>query len=95
MARLTLDAAGRTIADIDLGETVESGTGLGYFDAGELSATGGNLYLNIDGEEYGSLFFFREPDGTVSITLGSFDPERQDWVESATLHGPIDFGSEG
>lgn len=91
--KLTLDAAGLPLADIDLGEAsarTPHGSG-GYFDDdGDLSATGGNLYISIDGKEYGSLFFFREADGTVSVTLGAFDPDEQGWEEKNPLRGPWD-----
>lgn len=82
--RLTLDGAGANLASIDLGEPGERG----YFEEGELANTGGNLYLNLDGEEYGSLFFFQR-DGVVTITLGAFDPHRHEWVEKGVLDRPF------
>lgn len=84
--KLTLDAAGATIATVDLGEPER-----GYFDGADLGHTGGNLYLNIDGKEYGSLFFFADDDGTVVITLGAFVPRTQDWQDKNPLKGPIPF----
>lgn len=83
--KLTLDAAGPTLAEIDLGEPTGN-----YYDEGALAATCGNLYLNLDGVEYGSLFFYRRADGAVTITLGQFDHERQEWVDRVTLDRPVD-----
>jgi hypothetical protein len=88
--KLTLDAAGPPLANIELGEP-----DTGYFDGADLGATGGNIYINIDGKEYGSLFFYREADGTVSVTLGAFDPDTQGWENKNPLRGPIPFPEEG
>lgn len=82
--RLTLDGGAATLADIDLGEASDAG----YFEGGDLGSTAGNLYIRLDGVEYGSLFFFRETDGRVTVTLGAFDAASQDWVERKTLDGP-------
>lgn len=83
--KLTLDGAGRNLAEIDLGEPDTNG----YLDGGDLSATGGNLYLNVDGKEYGSVFFFVR-NGNLTITLGQFDDDAQEWVERVTLDHPVD-----
>lgn len=94
MPLITLDAAGPTIATIDLGEANRDGvisTDHGsYFESGDLGFTSGNLYINIDGQEYGSLFFFQKPDGTITITLGHIDVEHGDWIDTSVLNGPIE-----
>lgn len=82
--KLTLDAC-KTLAEIDLGESDR-----GYFDDKDLGVTGGNLYLYLDGVEYGSLFFFRREDGTVTITLGQLDLQTQEWEERNPLVRPVD-----
>jgi len=79
--KLTLDT-GRDI-DIDLGETSTT-TAIGFFDNGDLSAYGGNLYLHIDGHEYGSLFFYTV-DGKPRIELGQFTPATQQWEPANPL----------
>lgn len=84
--RLMLDAAAATLGNIDLGEPSDHGE----FDEGDLAPTSGNLYLYLDGKEYGSLFFFRRKDGTVTITLGQFDADKQEWVEKAELDHPVE-----
>lgn len=67
-----------TIAVIDLGDGA-----CGYF-TGE--SIGGNLYLHLDGEEYGSLFINPNDDtGQPEIALGQFDGETQDWEYRARL----------
>lgn len=81
---LTLDAGGPIIATIDLGEAIPN-----YFEEGDLGSTAGNLYLGLDGKEYGSLFFYRENDGTVTITLGAFDFAKQEWDEKNPLTAPV------
>lgn len=55
----------------------------GFFDDGDLAAYGGNLYLYLDGQEYGSLFFYTV-DGKPRTELGQFRPEPQQW-ESVNL----------
>lgn len=65
-------------ASINIGEPAEE---YGYFDTGELSETAGNLYLYVDGQEIGSVFFYREKDGRITATLGRYDPDREQWDE--------------
>lgn len=74
--KLSLDLDHRQI-DIDLGIPSDD-DGHGFFDNGDLGSYGGNLYLRIDGQEYGSLFFYTV-DGNVRIELGQFLPEPQQW----------------
>lgn len=74
---LSSDNPQRPLADIDLGEPTEAG----YFEQGDLSSTAGNLYLHVDGQEWGSLFFYMQGD-TLTITLGQHDPQDWDWVET-------------
>ena len=76
--KLTLDAAAGTLAEIDLGDLVET--------EGELEATGGNLYLYIDGIEVGSLWFHRNGDN-VSVTLGAFSEATQGWEYAGDVDG--------
>ena len=71
MAALTLhgdDEPTNPLATIELG-TPDS---TGYYESGDLAYTSGNLYFRIDGEEYGSLFFFNR-DGRPEVTLGQYD----------------------
>jgi hypothetical protein len=63
--------------DIDLGEPSETG----YFDASDLGPSSGNLYLFVDEKEVGSLFFFFN-DGRLSVSLGKFDEESMEWIET-------------
>lgn len=77
--RLTLSAGAGDMASIDLG-----GLNGGYLGHDDLAATGGNLYLFIDGEEWGSLFFHMV-DGKLRIELGQFDFETGDWESKSRL----------
>lgn len=82
MARITMETGPCTVASLELGAASEPdgpGVGVGYFDAGDLAVFGGNLYLFVDGEEIGSLFF-HTVDGKLRVELGQFDPDEQDWV---------------
>lgn len=85
---ITLDGGNSRIpvGKIDLGEPSD----YGYFDQGYLAQYGGNIYILVDGVEYGSLFFYRRPDGTMTISLGAFDAESDEWVEHATLDKPVE-----
>lgn len=49
----------------------------------------GNLYLHLDGAEYGSLWIRRQPSGVPAVTLGAFDPDADEWAASETLLKPI------
>lgn len=40
-----------------------------------------NLYIYVDGKEYGSLFFDRLEDGRLVIELGQYDVVEQHWVD--------------
>ncbi len=75
---------------IDLGEADRSPGGPGYYSEGDLGAYGGNLYLFIDGVEYGSLFFV-ERDGRITIELGQYrDEPNQEWEPTNPLAVPVD-----
>lgn len=76
---LTLDGGAGTLATINLDE-----------NAGDLRATGGNLYLNIDGVEWGSVWFDTEA-GTLRIMLGQFDLDEQWWAERNPLTHPTQY----
>lgn len=72
MSVLSLDL-GESQLQINLGEIDEHGTG------GELIYSG-NIYLHIDGREYGSLFITRGENGAPQITLGQFQEAADEWV---------------
>lgn len=82
--KLTLKADGPDLAVFDLGEPHATG----YFDEGDLCSTSGNLYIELDGVEYGSLFIMIE-DGRPTITLGQFDYATEDWEERNPLVNPV------
>lgn len=66
----------------------------GYVEEGELGLTGGNLYIVIDGKEYGSLWF-HERDGQPQITLGQFVAEDQHmWDERNPITEPVKYDEE-
>jgi hypothetical protein len=83
--KLRLDAGGQSLADINLGELSDRH---GYLDEGDLAHTGGNLYLYVDGVEWGSLFF-HAPEGNLTITLGQYDSKTGDWRKRAALVRPV------
>lgn len=56
---------------------------------GDLALTGGNLYIFIDGQEYGSLYFYGER-GEPRIMLGQFAAEEDEWVDRNPLTGPVE-----
>ena len=72
MSVLSLDLGERQ-EQINLGEITEYGAD------GELLYSG-NVYLYIDGREYGSLFISRGPDGEPKITLGQYQKAADEWV---------------
>lgn len=68
--------------EIDLGEA--NG---GDFDGETL---GGNVYLYVDGVEYGSIFVHKKWDGQqytdeTRISLGQYDDDAQEWVERSSI----------
>lgn len=85
--KLTLELGHRQI-DIDLGEPSDD-DGHGFFDDGDLAAYGGNLYLYLDGQEYGSLFFYTV-EGKARIELGQLVPEAQQWESVNPLTSTVD-----
>lgn len=84
---LTPDATS-VLANIDLGDPTPDGSG--YFNDGDLAVSAGNLYLHIDGEEVGSLFFLADSAGQVTVTLGYFDVDQGDWIPAGTVGGQSD-----
>lgn len=64
----------------------------GFIEGGDLGETGGNLYLYLDGQEWGSLFI-HYIDGTPQITLGQHAPDTDDcegeWCERNPLTHPV------
>ena len=78
MSVLSLDL-GESQLQINLGEIDEHGAG------GELLYSG-NIYLHIDGREYGSLYITRGPNGAPQITLGQFRDDAEEWVQANPIH---------
>ena len=77
---LTIDLGWRQ-ETIDLGDPDEKD---GLFDDGDIGAYAGNIYLHIDGKEYGSLYIHHDQDGPL-IELGQYDPDADEWVQRAQL----------
>lgn len=46
----------------------------------DLEPLNGNIYIYVDGAEYGSLFFHRDDDGRVVVSLGQYDGDAEQWV---------------
>lgn len=90
---LARDPDSEPLLTLDLGEPHPSRDDLDqYLDGGDLASSGGNLYLMIDGREYGSLFFQHDPKtGNAVVTLGAYNPEAMDWDEHCELRAPIDY----
>ena len=65
----------------------------GYVEEGDLGLSGGNLYIVIDGKEYGSLFFMQE-DGKPTVTLGQYDERYMCWVEHNPITDPMKYDTE-
>lgn len=66
----------------------------GYVEEGDLGLSGGNLYIVIDGKEYGSLWF-HERDGQPEIALGQFIAEDQHmWDERNPITEPVKYDEE-
>lgn len=80
---LTLSGDKGVIATIDI--TREDGGVGDDYAGGEVAAQGGNLYLAIDGQEFGSLWITYGEDGTPKITLGQYDPETEGWEERSAI----------
>lgn len=78
--KLTLNFGHRQ-EEIDLGEPDARD---GLFDNGEIGAYAGNIYLYVDGREYGSLFIHHDDQGPI-IELGQFDETSDEWVTRAAL----------
>lgn len=78
--KLTLNFGNRQ-EEIDLGDP---DTRDGLFDNGDIGAYAGNIYLYVDGREYGSLFIHHDEHGPI-IELGQFDETADEWVTRAAL----------
>lgn len=81
MSTLTLKTEQRTI-EIDLGDAKS-----GLFDGETL---GGNVYLYVDGVEFGSIFVHKAYDGQqftdeTQISLGQYDDGSEEWEERARI----------
>ena len=60
-----------------------------FVGEGDLGLTGGNLYIFIDGQEYGSLYFYGMR-GEPRIMLGQCESERDfDWVDRNPITKPV------
>lgn len=74
---------------------LEGPTGtLASFDMDDLAAYGGNLYIKVDGEEWGSLWFTgfgAEYDefGSPRIELGQYDNGTEMWETRNPLIVPV------
>ena len=87
MRHITLHSgqADKPLLELDLGEASRDGD----YDDGDLGFTAGNLYLVVDGEEWGSLYFHAgsgERPGGPTITLGQYDA----WSENWEARNPLD-----
>lgn len=61
-----------------------------FVGEGDLGLTGGNLYIFIDGEEYGSLFFYGMR-GKPRIMLGQSAAEEEGtWIDRNPITGPVE-----
>ena len=84
--KVKLHAGSTVIAEFDLGDPAPTTDGL--FDGGALGETGGNLYIEVDGVEVGSLLFSApEPSGRLEILAGAFDSSESWWTEQNPLVG--------
>ena len=80
----------RPALTLDLGQAQQERGGRSYYSEGDLGAYSGNLYVFIDGIEYGSLFFI-ERDGRINIELGQYrDEPNQEWEPTNPLIDPVD-----
>lgn len=79
MSTLTIHTGGETVT-FDIGEPQIDG----QYDGGDLGHYCGNLYLHIDGHEYGSLYITHNA-GRPVITLGRFDEDAEEWITDNPL----------
>lgn len=73
---------------LSLDVTPEGAQERGDLAAGDLIATSGNLYLYVDGVEYGSLLLTWS-DGQPQITLGRYDEDTEDWQPTNPVTDPV------
>ena len=74
----------RPLASIDVTPEDDAPVSLA---AGGLTATSGNLYLYVDGIEYGSLLI-EWIEGKPSIHLGQYDDQTEDWEPRNPIRRP-------
>lgn len=53
----------------------------------------GNVYLYVDEEEWGSLYFYMK-DGKLRIGLGQYDADADEWVFRSELTHPVVNGDK-
>lgn len=82
--------ADKALAQLDLGEPSEDG---GYYDNGDLAGLAGNLYIHVDGQEWGSLYFWAR-NGEPTISLGQYDPWSEQWEDRNPLDCPVEGGRD-
>lgn len=74
--------------EIEVGDPAEEG------DGGELAHYGNNLYIELDGREFGSLWLHDE-DGEPVLSLGQYDEDTQGWEPRNDLRRlPPGFGTD-
>ena len=88
---LTTDPEGRHVGPLLTMSLPTSNDG--YVEEGDLGLSGGNLYIIIDGKEYGSLWF-HERDGQPEIALGQFVDEALMWDERNPITEPVKYDEE-
>ena len=88
---LTTDPEGRYVGPLLTMSLPTSNDG--YVEEGDLGLSGGNLYIIIDGKEYGSLWF-HERDGQPEIALGQFVDEALMWDERNPITEPVKYDEE-
>ncbi len=78
--RITFNAGRENILELD-------GLEFGDYD--------GNLYIFIDGKEYGSLHFSEGEDGKPKVTLGQYDDASEEWQSRNPLTHPVPPAIDG
>lgn len=79
----------RPLLRLDLGEPSEAG----YFDSGDLAPFAGNLYIRVDGDEWGSLYFWARND-KPSLSLGQYDAWSEQWEDRTPLTDSVEGGRD-
>jgi hypothetical protein len=84
----------RKFGEVDLGEPGVPGRtdeSYQYFSAGDTQD--GNIYLIVDGVEWGSLFLVVN-NGKLEISLGQYNVVSGDWDEATPLKHPVTYDPE-